>query len=163
MSRWPGRISLAFAGWLLITAAAFLLGNQPRPGLLALMVGAAATVLWVLLDVPGELVTGRWRAAAQQDDRPVGEDPRLALLHRAVAQHLDSREVNVALHRRLTELADSQLEARHGVSRRSDPNRAAQLLGPDLSALVTEASGRPPYPRLSLDRIHRVITEIEDL
>ncbi|QNN51766.1 hypothetical protein [Nocardioides mesophilus] len=164
MRAWgAGRLAAAAGLWLVVTVAAYLLGNQPRPGLIALMIAAGATVLWLLLDVSGDSETVRWSSPRAVPVRLPGEDPRLALLHRVVVQHLDSRDVGNALHRHLAELADQRLVAHHGVSRRADPDRADAILGPELARVVADASGGPPYPRLSLDQIDLIVSRIEDL
>lgn len=47
----------------------------------------------------------------------------------------------------LVELVDERLRARHGVSRTSDPERARQLLGPELWKFVNEPVSRRPTAR----------------
>ncbi len=163
MRSWPGRLALAFAVWLAVTAAAYLLGNQPRPGLLALTVAAAAAVLWLFLDVSGDSETARWLSPRDEPLRPLGEDARLAQLTRVVSQHLDAHQAGDSLHRQLAEVADRTLVARHGVSYRADPDRAAEMLGPELVEVLEVASGRAPAHRLGLDRIDLLVSRIEDL
>lgn len=159
-SRWPGRIALAFVLWLGIAVAAWILGNRPQPGLLALYVGVGAAVVWLFLDVSADSEPPSWPMARDDPVRVPGEDPRLDRLRRLVAHHLDGREVGDALHRRLGELADQRLVARHGITREADPERAAALMGPELTSGLPS---RPPYPRLTTARIEQLLQRIEEL
>ena len=160
MSSWRGRVAVAAAAWAVVLAGAYALGDSPRPGLLAIVVGAAAAVLWLVLDVSGDMEPVRWLPHEPSPVRPPGEDQRLALLSRVVSQHLDGREVGDGLYRHLVELTDQRLVMRQGVGIRADPARAAALVGPELAAVV---AARPPYPRLTLDQIDRIVSRIEDL
>lgn len=158
--RWAARLGLAFVLWLGIAVAAWILGNRPQPGLLALYVGVGAAVVWLFLDVSADSETSTWPGAREEPVRTPGEDPRLDQLRRVVGQHLDGREVGDALHRRLGELVDQRLVAHHGVTRDADPDRAAALMGHDLaSSLPTH----PPYPRLTPARIEQLLHRIEEL
>jgi hypothetical protein len=160
VSRWVPRVALAFGLWLVVAVAAWILGNEPRPGLLALMVAVGAALLWLFLDVSADAEATTWPQLVDEAARPPGEDPGLERLQRLLAQHQSAHEVGDALHRRLTELADQRLVAHHGVSLVADPQRAAGLLGPQLTALVRQ---RPPYPRLSPQQIDVLLQRIEDL
>ena len=92
--------------------------------------------------------------------RRPGEDPRLDQLRRVVGHHLDGRDVDDTLHRRLADLVDHQLVARYGITREADPARAAALMGPDLVATL---AARPPYPRLTPARTEHLLQQLEDL
>lgn len=160
MSHWAGRIALAFGLWLAVALGAWVLGNQPDPGLLALMVGLGAAVSWLYLDVSADAEVSRWPAMTEEPVRPPGEDPHLERLQRILTQHQAAHDVGDTLHRTLTELVDHRLVAHHGVSLQADPDRAAEILGPELTSVVTQ---RPPYPRLSADRIDVLLQRIEAL
>jgi len=158
--RWTKRVLVAFVVWAVLTLGAQAFGNQPRPLLLALGVAAFATTLWLYLDASEQTEVWVWDRAPNDPVREPGEDPRLALLTRVVASHLDAREVGDTLQEHLLDLADHRLVARHGVSWRADPERAEPLLGPELTALAHQ---RAPYPRMSLDQIAVLIERIESL
>jgi hypothetical protein len=160
VSHWTARIALPFGLWLTVALGAWVLGNQPDPLLLALMIAVGAVLLWLYLDVSADAEVSQWPAMTEEPVRPPGEDPRLERLHRILTQHQSAHDVGDALHRTLADLADHRLVAHHGVSLRADPDRAAQLLGPELAAVVTQ---RPPYPRLSTDRIDVLLQRIEAL
>ena len=101
-----------------------------------------------------------WDRATDEPIRPPGEDPRLALLGRVVAQHLDARQSSGVLRRHLLDLADHRLMSRYGLSRRADEERAAAVLGPELTALAEQ---REPFPRMTLDQIDVLLRRIEAL
>jgi hypothetical protein len=157
---WVARIGAAFALWLVVCVIAYLLGNHPRPGLIALLVAACAGTLWLFLDATVQMEAPQWAFPASQWIHSPGEDARLSLLARLIGQHLDAKEVGEHLQRHLMEIADQRLVAHHGVSRRADPERAATLIGPELADFATWSH---PYPRLTLNQIDVLISRIEDL
>ncbi|HET6627342.1 MAG TPA: hypothetical protein VFG63_13220, partial [Nocardioidaceae bacterium] len=118
--RWVSRLAAAFGLWLVVCVVAQLLGNQPRPGLVALVVGAAAGVLWLYLDTSAESEPPRWELVSDEPIRPRGSDARLSLLERVISQHLDSRDVTDQLHRYLSEITERRLVTKHGLSRVAD-------------------------------------------
>ena len=158
--RWTARIAVAFAVWAVVVLLARVWGNHPDPALLALTVAAFATTLWLFLDASTQSEVPMWAGHDDDPVRPLGEDPRLSRLARVVGQHLDAREVGDTLQRHLVDLADQRLMARHGLSWRVDPERAAPLLGPELVALARQS---PPYPRLSVQQIDVLLSRIEAL
>jgi hypothetical protein len=157
---WTARIGAAFAVWAVLVLAGRVFGTHPDPLLLALTVAAAAVTVWLFLDTSVQTETPMWDRHADDPVRPPGEDPRLALLTRVVGQHLDAREVGDTLQRHLMDLADQRLLARHGVAWRVDPERAAPLLGPELTSLVRQTA---PFPRLSVQQIDVLLSRIEAL
>jgi hypothetical protein len=158
--QWTLRALAAFAVWAVLTMAARVLGNQPRAALLALAVAAIATVFWLYLDTSAQADVPVWDRAADEPIRPPGEDARLALLTRVVAQHFDARRPDGTLRRHLLELADHRLVRSRGVSWRADPERAEQVMGPELAALARQTE---PYPRMGADQIDVLLGRIEAL
>jgi hypothetical protein len=158
--RWTARIATAFALWAVVVAIAALQGNHPDALLLGLTVAAFGATLWLYLDLSAMTSPPAWDRADDDPVRPPGEDNRLALLNRVVGQHLDAREVGDTLHRHLVELAEQRLMARHGLSWRVDPERAAPLLGAELVAVVRQ---QPPYPRMDVRQIDVLLRRIEAL
>ena len=156
---WVMRIGAAFGLWLVVCVAGFLLGNQPRPGLVALVIATAAAVLWLYLDTSAESEPPRWRLVDDEPIRPRGEDARLALFQRAVTRQLESRDVSDQLQRHLAAVTEQRLLTKHGISRLADPQRAARMLGPELAGFLDQA--RPP--RLSLTQIDQLLKRIEAL
>jgi hypothetical protein len=160
MSHWYRRVGLAFALWLGVSVTAWLLGNEPRPGLLALYVGVGGAVVWLFVDVSTDAGTDPWPDAVADPVRDPGQDPRFGYLRHVVDQHLDSREVGDGLHKRLVDLIDHRLMSRHGLTREADPSKVTALLGPELSAIT---AARAPYPRLTPGHIDQLLQRIEDL
>jgi hypothetical protein len=160
VKRWTARIAAAVAAWAVVVLIARVMGNQPDVALLALTFAAFATTLWLYLDVSQRSEVPLWDRTDSDPVRPPGEDPRLAMLTRVVAQHLDARETGDALQRHLLDLADNRLMTAHGVSWRADPDRAGPLLGPELVALARQS---PPYPRMTVQQIDVLLSRIEAL
>lgn len=157
---WPRRAAVAAGAWVLVCGVSLLLGLRPHPVLLALVLAAAGATLLLFLDTSGGGEAGRWNMADSDPVRPPGEDPGLAALTRVVGAHLVAHDVGPSLHRHLVRLVDQRLVAHHGISLQADPDRAAALIGPELTAVVAQG---PPYPRLSIDQIDVLIDRIEDL
>ena len=157
---WAARLAIAFGVWLAVAVGAWVLGNRPDPLLLALMIGLGSVVVWLYLDVSADAEVSTWPGMTEEPVRPPGQDPRLERLHRILTQHRAAHDVDDALHRTLSQLADQRLVAHHGVSLLADPDRAAEILGPELAAVVRQ---RPPYPRLSPAQVDVLLTRIEAL
>jgi hypothetical protein len=157
---WTVRVGAAAALWAGVVLGAQVFGNRPDVPLLALVTAAGAAVLWLFLDASTVSETPSWELPDDAPVRQPGEDPRLALLTRVVAGHLDARDVGDSLHRHLLHLADRRLVARHGITWEADPDRAASILGPELSALARQ---RAPYPRLDPPQIDVLLSRIEAL
>lgn len=157
---WRNRVAGLFAVWLVIAVIAWLAGNRPALGLLALVLAVAAALVWLLLDISGEAEPTIWPTVAETPVRPPGEDVRLSRLHHIVMQHHDAHETSDSLHRELTRLTDQRLVGKHGISLRADPERAAATLDPELAAVVTQ---RAPYPRLTDAQINTLLDRIEAL
>ncbi len=157
--QWTSRIAAAFGLWLVVCVVAQLLGNQPRPGLIALVIGAAATTAWLYLDTSAQSEPARWQLVSDEPIRPPGSDPRLSLFERVIAQHLDSRDATDQLHRYVSETTERRLVTKHGINRATDPERARAVLGPELAGFLDNPRSR----RLSLSEIDSMLTRIEAL
>lgn len=157
---WRGRVLLTLGVWLGVCAVAAVFGARPSYGLVALVVVTGAGVLLLFLDTSSQAEPAVWTLPDEDPVRPPGEDPRLALLHRVVSGHLDGRAVGEQLHHHLMAVADQRLLAHHGVSRLADPDRAAELMGPELTAF---SRATHPYARLNARQIDVLIDRIEDL
>lgn len=156
---WTTRIVVTSGLWLVTCVVAYLLGNQPRPGLIALVVAAGAGTLWLYLDTSAASEPVRWRLVTDEPVRPRGEDSRLAMLQRVVSQHLDSRDATDQLHRHLSDIADRRLVSKHGITRSADPEGAVRLLGRELVEFIEQPHRRP----LSASEIDRLLNRIEAL
>ena len=156
------RVAAALVAWVAVLLCADWFGARPEAGLLALCVVALSITGWLFLDVfdaLGDAAPGP--PDAVEPLRPRGADGRHAALTHLVAGHLDARTtVGDALQRQLMALVDQRLVARHGLSWRADPGRAAALLPPELLALARQSA---PYPRMSVRQIDVLLSRIESL
>ena len=156
------RAGAALVVWVAVLLCADWFGTRPEAGLLALCVVALGVTGWLFLDVfdaLGDPAPGP--PAAVEPLHPRGADGRHAALTRLVAGHLDARTTaGDALQRQLMTLVDQRLVARHGLSWRADPGRAAPLLPPELLALAQQSA---PYPRMSARQIDVLLSRIEAL
>jgi len=156
---WKIRIGLAVLVWLGVCVGGWLLGNDPQPGLIALIIAVSAGTLWLFQDASDQAEPTRWDLPDTDPARVPGEDARLALLQRVISAHLVSRTVTDQLQRHLATVADERLMAHHGISRLADPGRADTVMGPELFGFLDAA--RPP--RLDLARINQLLNRIETL
>jgi hypothetical protein len=152
-----GAVLVAVMTWLVLV----LLQFEPDPVRVLLIVALVAAVSHLLGEALGaqEPMVRQWMTDVEESVRPAGQDARLSFLVRVLTQHQVARHPDGHLAECLTELADRRLQQRHGVRREQEPERAAQLLGPDLSRVLTEAPGR----RLSPAEIDRHLRRIEEL
>ena len=143
--------------WLLLA----LLRYEPDPVKVPLVVALLVVLLHLLGDALSteEPVLRMWAIDVPEPLHPVGQDTRLSFLVRVLSQHQVARHPDARLAECLAELADRRLQQRHGVRAAADPHRAAELLGPDLSRVLSEAPGR----RMGPAEIDRHLRRIEDL
>jgi len=162
---WSRRSWSSVAGAALVAALIWLLlallDFEPDPVRLPLLVALLIAVGQLLSDALGteEPVLRLWAVDVEDPLRPAGQDARLSYLVQVLAQHQVARHPDGRLVECLAELADRRLLQRHGVRRQEDPERTAELLGRDLSRVLTETPGR----RLSTAEIDRHLQRIEAL
>ena len=146
-------------GAALLTAGLYgtfaVLEFEPHALPLAVLVVVAVVAVGLFLDGLG-IEDQNWVVETQRWVVPPGQDPRFSLYLRTIESHLTAQTPEPTLRDRLAELAARRLEQRHGV-RRGDP-RAAELLGPDLTAVLDG-----PPRRLSRTEIDRCVRRIEEL
>jgi hypothetical protein len=159
-SLWHRRLLGTVVLWFAAVAALGLAGMQPSVVVLAALAAAGAGALWVALDLADLAESVDWRPSGETASSSMGSDGRA----RAVRRQLGDQErfgADARLHAHLVDLLDERLTAAHGVSRTTDPARAAALLGPDLVAFVAAA----PLDAGLTDpgRLATVITRIESI
>jgi hypothetical protein len=154
-ARWWRRLAgavVAFAAsWILLD----LLGADPDPVRLAVLVGACIAVLGLMLDAFSDAGSS-WSVEVERPLLGETGDPRLAGYVAVLKAHESARAGDHGLQNRLASLADRVLAEKHGTSR-DDPG-VADLLGPELAAVLNG-----PPRRLSRDEIDRCLTRIEEL
>lgn len=156
---WKIRIGLSVLLWLGVCIGGWLLGNDPQPGLIALIIAVSAGTLWLFQDASAQAEPTRWELPDTDPIRVPGEDARLALLQRVISTHLVGRTVTDQLQRHLATVADERLMAHHGISRLADPERAGAVMGPALFGFLD--ADRPT--RIDLARINQLLNRIEAL
>jgi hypothetical protein len=145
----------ALAAALVLYVGLELLDFDPDPLRLTLLVLASLAVLALFLDAFGGEEES-WGVESQTWTPQPGQDLAFASYVRVIESHLTVDVPDHALRDRLAAVADLRLERRYAV-RLGDP-RAAELLGPELTAVLTG-----PPRRLSRAEIDRCVTRIEEL
>lgn len=154
-ARWLHRLAGAVGVFVVLEVVFSLIGADPDPIRLALLVGTCGALLALTLDALGG-GEPEWRVDLEQPSVRHTGDPRLVLYVGLLDAHLSARTGDRALRERLTSLTDQVLRQRYGL--RHDEDAAAPLLGPELSAVLREG------PRaLSRAEIDRCLTTIEEL
>ena len=153
--RWWRRAGAGLLAFVGLEVGLGLAEVGPDPVRLALLVATAVGVLGLALDALSD-PSPSWDMEVERPSVRDGGDPRLSLYVNLIEAHLAARTDDAALRDRLRALADQVLRQRHGV-RREDP-RAADLLGPELTAVLTG-----PVRRLSPADVDRCLTRIEEL
>jgi hypothetical protein len=132
---------------------------RPRPVVLAGVIAAGFAVSWTFTDLVPIVGRIEWAAPWRRIDARHGLDPRFLQTARLLRDD-DRADVARRVHRDLIRVIDDRLMAGHGIDRRTDPDRADSVLGPDLVEYVAG----PPHPRqLSPRHLDIILTRIEAL
>lgn len=136
-----------------------LLGRDPEPVRVVLLVLLASALLWLVLDVLSTTQPGpHLHADPGTASAGNAQDPRTAALVRMLEFHRTARAPDRHLQSQLTLLADRRLLHVHGVRREVEPDRARSLLGPDLTDVI-----EGPTIRLNAQRINTALRRIEEM
>jgi hypothetical protein len=153
--RWPGRVALAAGLAASAVAGAALLGLDPDPLTVPLLVALALACLAVVLDgLPRPAKP--WLPSESSRSVVAGRDGTMQAHLRLLENHRTSRDPGPEVRDRLARLADRTLALRHQTS--LDAPRARELLGDDVVDTL-----RGPVVRLSRRRIDHLLTTIEGL
>jgi hypothetical protein len=154
-ARWWRRVVAALVVYVGLEVVLTVLDLDPDPLRLALLVGTYTALLGLVVDaLAGEEPV--WTVESEVPAVRAAGDPRLGRYVALLESHLSAKEDDRALRDRIGVLADQVLRQRHGVGR-TDP-AAADLLGPDLTAVLTG-----PPRRLAPAQLDRCLTRIEEL
>lgn len=161
MRRWLVRISGLLLAWGLVVGYGVLTGRGPHIWLLLAAVFGAAGVFWIAADLSEWQGAIRWRISPRFATRTTGFDARFSRLSQRLANSPDAEVVAGEVHASLGRIADDLLASRYGVDRTQDPDAAAELLGPELSAYLDQ----PPKRRIARTpaRIHELLDRLEAL
>jgi hypothetical protein len=154
-SRWWRRFGGGIVVFAALEAILLLTETDPDPLRLALLVATCVGVFGLTVDALSD-ATVSWDVTVEQPSVRTSGDPRLSFYVNLLDAHRSARAHDTALRDRLGGLADQVLRQRHGVAR--DDPRAAELLGPELAAVLDA-----PARRLAPAEIDRYLTRIEEL
>ena len=146
---------------LVVLGGASLLGLRLHPVVVPAAIAAVLATWWRLADRARAERAG-WSAPWARDREvrhTLTHDRRLSALTWAVHGLRDGRTWERTLSPLLIDLVDHRLLTHHGVDRATDPDRARELLGPELSRLVDD----PQTPPRSQGALTSLIARIENL
>lgn len=162
MSRFfPRRWRVRVVAVLFVAAAVYgvmsVAGMQPRPLLLTALVGSAALLGWFALDLLVEVEGAYWQPGGRRSGSQRGADLRVGTIKRRLTDAFTENRFAAKLHPVLVQLIDDKLTAVHGINRQDQPQVAAEVLGPELTAFLSgstvEAMRDPVYVELIIGRI----------
>lgn len=153
--RWWRRAAAAVAVFAVLYPLLVVVDAGPDPLRLGLLVVVSVAVLGLLRDALADQGAS-WTVDLDLPSVRHAGDPRLARYVNLVEAHLAARTDDAALRDRLRVLASQVLRQRYGLER--DDPRAAELLGPDLTAVLDG-----PVRRLRLTDVDHHLTRIEEL
>jgi len=158
MTRWRRRAVVIGVAWLITVASLAAAQMRPSPIPLAGIAFAIGAAISVLVDLADLAEPVSWHAMRDSGGLGRGADPRLRTLHRQLvrAPGRDSE----GLHALLIRLIDDRLLAEHSIDRAADPQRASEMLGPDLTTLV---AGKPPRNLTNPEVLATILSRIEAL
>lgn len=158
---WQRPFAWIAASILVIVGLMALLNMGPETVLVAALGALIGTTIWCVASLSNtqRLITPTPRAVALA--RTVGTDSRVRALRtnilfgRALDGHSDR------LHETLLELIDDQLLHAHGIDRALDPNAAAVIIGPHLTAFVGDPTAAASIA--DTKKLNRIVTLIEQI
>lgn len=164
---WVGRVVSALAGTVLVGSLLWYIGvlrhGYPASLLLALAFGAViCLVVWTAQEHSPRLEAATWFSTRREESTaPSSLDYRMLRLRRDLRDALERDDRADEVFGLVRDLAAERLQARHGVDLTTDPEAAARLMTPGLSAYLA----RPPEGtrRRSPRDLDRAIYGIEEL
>lgn len=133
---WRKRLAIVLGTWASVVIAMTALKMDPRPVVLAGIVAVVAASICLLLDVSDMSMPLSWRVERDLSGIQRGADTRIGLLQRQMV-YAPVRQDAGLVHGLLVDLVDDRLSTEHAIDRRTDPARAAAVLGPDLAAFIS--------------------------
>ncbi len=151
------RLAIIVAVWALLVGALWVSDSQPAVLLLAGIVAALITALFVMIDFADSVEPVEWVQHLGSDGWVAGSDPRVRSIRRQLygVRFTGSEEISQTL----IELVDDRLLAHHQIDRFDDPSAATAILPPLLRRLV--AGDRRSVG--TMRGVRRVLTDIEAL
>jgi hypothetical protein len=157
---WLNRIAVGLAVWGFLVWWARLDDRHPHYLGIGAAVAAAFTIIWLCADAYSVAIPPQWE---MYYSRSVGRtfDPRFSRLSQELAE-ADSREAAaIAVHNNVARVADQILVDKYGIDRSADPDRAAQVLGPEITGYLASDARRERD--VFSDRLFDVLARLESL
>ena len=166
------RVSVTAAIGIVVGMSMVLLGMEPRLVLVGVVVVAVAAAAWLTVDLGGATAPVVWKNHGHSTEATTRPDRRVQALRarlrsparrRGIIQTIgnDRPEPVDEVVGTLLAVIDDLLLAEHNIDTSTDPQAAADVLGPELTRFVTDPSAR----RSMTGRrgLARTLTLIEDL
>ena len=157
---WLRRLGVVFAVWAVLYAVSVSADTDPQPVVLASAIVGLAAVVLLAVEIVDRTGAASWDTWSAGVGARRGGDARVGLLRRFLEDVVTRQDVAL-VHPLLVGLVDERLAAHHGIVREDDPERAAALMGPELTQFVE----MPPAPvRLGNPKLlDEMLTRIEAL
>jgi hypothetical protein len=165
---WIGRVLLAVLLAVLTNATLSALAVEHDAALVALLAAASvAAVVLTMVVLDTEARTG-WTVRRSDALPERGEDTRTAMYRHVIEVHLSSQEADDAIVWQIADLAKLRLRQLHGLRLEASPDRAAEMLGPQLAEWVSHDRRHRYVPgerhhRYSVAQLGDVVRRIEEL
>ena len=131
--RWLAAIT-AGAGTV-VGVLMILLGMEPRLVLVGCVVVLVAATAWLVIEMASTVTPLAWYAYGTEADTSARPDRRVQVLRSRLRQPAARRG-------QATSTGDVGVEPSDGVDRSIDPDRAAELLGPELTRFISDPVAR---------------------
>lgn len=122
---------------VVVEAALLLTDTGPDILLVAALVIAVGTLIWLPTSL-GESIARPAPPPAPPELTTVRPDLRTTALRQVLSGGTTNPRHAERIRQQLVELVDDELRDVHGVDRTTDPDRAREVLGPDLDRFVTD-------------------------
>lgn len=156
MKFWARRVAILLVVWGILVGHSFLAERHAHLLLLLAAVFVVAVAIWVTTDVFGLLSPIDWRPPHRFRWRYGGFDARFSRLSQQLTESSDRQAVAQEVHASLSRVAEDILRSKYGVNPATEPQAAAEILGPDL----TDYLNTPP--RYRRGRFLQHITDLLD-
>ena len=159
-SQWRGRLLGAGLVWLGLVLTLGLSGLRPNVIVIAAVVGVLALVAWLTNDLSDIAPSIDWRPSGATATTSYGSDRGTRTLWRQLSDQ-ERSGADPRLHTLLVGIIDERLLVECRVDRAGDPERAAAVLGPELSAFI--AATGTDAGLADAARLDQIITRIESI
>lgn len=134
---------------------------EPEPLLVATFVTLLATGAWCVATLSNSIRSPNLVPRAVAVPLTIGADRRVKALRTGILFGRALGGHSTRLHQTLVGLIDDQLQHAHGIDRATDPDRAASIIGPKLTAFVNDPEA--PASVASTKELTRIVSLIEQL